>query len=151
MSGRKYEQYIVRKAMRPSELMNAGTSTSMTLPPMIFLNGDEPVKGSGQFLEMVWVWADGAAGTDPERPPHSHDFNEVFLFLGSDREHPEELGAEVELTIGSGDDAESYTINTSGCVFVPKGLVHLPIFFRNVKRPFLMVVTGSGVGSERKF
>jgi hypothetical protein len=151
MSSGKYEQYVVRKAMRPADLVNAGTSASMTLPPLIYLNGDEPIKGTNQFLEVVWVWADGSAGTDPERPPHSHDFNEVFLFLGADREHPEDLGAEVEFTLGTGDDAERYTLDTSGCVYIPKGIMHLPIFFRKVKRPFLMVIAGSGIGPERKF
>jgi len=90
MSGRKYEQYIVKEAMRPAELVNAGSSASRTLPPLIFLNGDRPVKGSNQFLEVVWVWAEGSTGTDPERPPHSHDFDELFIFLGSDCELPGE-------------------------------------------------------------
>ena len=149
MSGRKYEQYVVRTAMRPAETGDQGLAVFMTLPPLMFLNGDHPIQGSNQFMEAMWIWADGSTGTDPDRPPHAHDFDEVFLFLGSDCRNPEDLGADVEFILGTADDAETYTINTSSCIFIPKGLMHLPIYFRNVKRPFLMMVSGSNVGSER--
>jgi mannose-6-phosphate isomerase-like protein (cupin superfamily) len=148
MTERKYEKYIVPRAMRPKDFMDPMAAGFMTMPPLIFLNGDTPVKGSNQFLEVVWIWDEGAAAVNPDRPPHSHEFDEVFVFLGANREDPDELGGEVEFWLGEGKDTEKYHFTTSTCIFVPRGLVHLPMIFKNVKRPFLLVTMGVNMGKE---
>ena len=148
MKEKKYEKYIVREAMRPEDFMDPMVADFMTMPPLIFLNGDKPIKGSNQFLEVVWIWAEGAAAVNPDRPPHSHEFDEVFIFLGSNREDPDDLGGEVEFWLGKGEDTEKYLLTTSTCIFVPRGLVHLPMIFKKVKRPFLLVTMGVNMGRE---
>ena len=148
MAGNKYAQYVVNKAMRPKDFMDEMAASFMTMPPLIFLNGDVPVKGSNQFLEVVWIWAEGAAAINPDRPPHSHEFDEVFVFLGGNSEDPDDLGGEVDFWLGEGEDTEKYTFTTSTSIFVPRGLVHLPMIFKNVKRPFLLVTVGINMGKE---
>ncbi len=148
MSENKYEKYIVRKAMRPGDFLDPMVADFMTMPPLIFLNGDVPVKGSNQFLEVVWIWSEGAAAVNPDRPPHSHEFDEVFIFLGSNPEDPDDLGGEVEFWLGEGEDTEKYLLDTSTCIFVPRGLVHLPMIFKKVERPFLLVTVGLNMGRE---
>jgi len=148
MSGKKYEKYVVSKAMRPKDFMDEMAAGFMTMPPLIFLNGDVPVKGSNQFLEVVWIWAEGAAATNPKRPPHSHEFDELFVFLGNNSKDPDDLGGEVEFWLGEKEDTEKYNFTTSTSIFVPKGLVHLPMIFKNVKRPFLLVTVGINMGKE---
>src|SRR3972149_379139 len=148
MAGKKYEKDVVRGAMRPKDFMDEMAAGFMTMPPLIFLNGDVPVKGSNQFLEVVWIWAEGAAATNPKRPPHSHEFDELFVFLGSNREDPDDLGGEVEFWLGEKEDTEKYHFTTSTSTFVPRGLVHLPMIFKNVKRPFLLVTVGINMGKE---
>src|SRR4030067_2316657 len=100
MAGNKYAKYVVPHAMRPKDFMDEMAAGFMTMPPLIFLNGDVPVKGANQFLEVVWIWAEGAAAVNPKRPPHSHTFDELFVFLGSNPEDPDDLGGEVELGLG---------------------------------------------------
>jgi len=148
MKEKKYEKYIVREAMRPEDFMDPMVADFMTMPPLIFLNGDKPIKGSNQFLEVVWIWAEGAAAVNPDMPPHSHEFDEVFIFLGSNREDPNDLGGEVEFWLGKGEDTEKYLLTTSTCIFVPRGLVHLPMIFKKVTRPFLLVTMGVNMGRE---
>lgn len=148
MAGRKYEKYVVRQAVRPADFLDPMAAGFMTMPPLIFLNGDKPIQGSNQFLEVVWIWAEGAAALNPDRPPHSHGFDEIFIFLGSNREDPDDLGGEVEFWLGQGDDTEKYHFTTSTCIFVPRGLVHLPMIFKNIKRPFLLVTFGVNMGKE---
>ena len=148
MAEKKYEKYIVRKALRPRDFLDPMAAGFMTMPPLIFLNGDKPVMGSNQFLEVVWIWDEGAAAVNPDRPPHSHEFDEVFVFLGSNREDPNDLGGEVEFWLGEGKDTEKYLLNTSTCIFVPRGLVHLPMIFTKVKRPFLLITFGVNMGRE---
>lgn len=148
MAGRKYEKYVVRQAMRPQDFLDPMAAGFMTMPPLIFLNGDKPIKGSNQFLEVVWIWAEGAAALNPDRPPHSHEFDEIFVFLGSSRDDPDALGGEVEFWLGEGADTEKYHFDTSTCIFVPRGLVHLPMIFKNIKRPLILVTFGVNMGKE---
>jgi hypothetical protein len=148
MVGNKYAKYVVPRAMRPKDFMDEMVAGFMTMPPLIFLNGDIPVKGSNQFLEVVWIWAEGAAAINPNRPPHSHEFDELFVFLGSNFKDPNDLGGEVEFWLGEKEDTEKYHFSTSTSIFVPRGLVHLPMIFKNVKRPFLLVTVGINMGKE---
>jgi len=73
-----------------------------------------------------------------------HTVDEIFLFLGTDPEDPSDLGGEVEFWIGRGEDAEKHIITKSSCVFIPAGLVHAPIVFRKVRRPFKEIVIFTG-------
>lgn len=65
---------------------------------------------------------------------------EMSLFIGTNPEDPTDLGGEAECWFGEGEDAEKYIITKTSCVFFPPGLVHLPIYFRKVERPFVYVV-----------
>ena len=148
MTGNKYEKYVVRQAMRPESFLDPMVADLMTMPPLIFLNRDNPVQVSNQFLDVVWIWNEGAAAINPDRPPHSHEFDEIFIFLGINREIPNDLGGEVEFLLGEGEDTEKYLLNTSTCIFVPRGLVYLPMIFKKVKQPFLLVTVGVNMGKE---
>lgn len=71
---------------------------------------------------------------------HAHDFDQLFLFLSTDPHDTLNLGGEVELWLGEGDEAEKFTITKAAGEWVPAGLVHNPHYFRQVDKPFLMVV-----------
>jgi len=145
----KYDQYVNRHALRPPKYLDPNSVKHTTMPPMIFWDGDVPAN-THQFLEAMWVFADGAGGVTQGRSTHFHkEFDEVFLFLSSDSTNPDgELGAEIDFTMGEDPDhTELYHFNTSTSVFVPRGVVHLPIYFKQVKRPFLIVTLGINAGS----
>lgn len=144
----KYERYIIRQPVRDPKFFDKLAAGFMTMPPLLFLNGHEPIKEADHFAEAIWVFADGTSEGDPERQPHSHTFDELFMFLGTDREKMNELGGEVELWMGEGDEAEKYVVNTSSSIFVPKGVMHLPLIFRNVKKPFLMITICFNMGAQ---
>jgi hypothetical protein len=71
---------------------------------------------------------------------HTHPFDEMFLFLGTDPCDTLDLGGEAEFWLGEGDGAEKFTINKATGVFVPAGLAHNPLYFKKVKNPFMVVV-----------
>ncbi len=146
MTEKKYEQYVIGQPMRVPKFDDKLAAGFMTMPPLLFLNGDVPIQGAGQFAEAIWVWADGSSVNDPDRQPHSHRFDELFMFLGSDRDNMLDLGGEVELWLGEGETAEKYVLRATSSVFVPRGVVHLPLIFRNVKRPFLMMTVCFNIG-----
>lgn len=148
MTIKKYEQYIRRQPMRQNEFFDKLATAFMTMPPLLFLNGDIPLKGVDQFAEVIWVFADGTSVNDPDRPPHSHDFDEFFMFLGTNQKEMSDLGGEVEIWLGKGKEAEKYILNTTSSVFVPRGVTHLPLIFRNVKRPFIMITICFNIGNK---
>jgi len=77
---------------------------------------------------------------------HAHDFDQLFLFLGTDPHDTLNLGGEVEFWLGEGNDAERFNITKATGEYVPAGLVHNPHYFRCVDKPFLMVVISMASG-----
>ena len=65
---------------------------------------------------------------------HSHDFDEVIGFGGTNRNYPRELGGEIEFLMGG----ERHTITKTCLIFVPKGVEHCPITLRRIDTPIFM-------------
>jgi hypothetical protein len=86
-------------------------------------------------FDMNFTWA-FHKGTGPwhARDPHVHPYDEILLFVGCDPDHPEYLGAEIE--IGMGEELEKHVFDTSTVVVAPKNLVHCPIITRRVDKPY---------------
>lgn len=75
--------------------------------------------------------------TVSEHPPHKHDVDEFLFYLGGDPNDILDFGAEIELTLGEGKDKEVHTITATSIVYIPRGLVHLPMKFKKVDKPVL--------------
>jgi len=69
--------------------------------------------------------------------PEVHDFDQVLIFMGSDPRNIGDLGAQVELCLGSG--REKHMITTSTAVFVPKGTPHMPATTLRMDRRFILM------------
>jgi len=78
-----------------------------------------------------WFW---------QHRPMYHPHNEAYLFLPTDISNPLDLGGEEHLWLGLGDCAEEHVITKPTLVWIPKGLVHTPHMFKNVRKPFLKIV-----------
>jgi hypothetical protein len=68
-------------------------------------------------------------------PSHKHDVEEYIWFHGGDPQNVMDFGAEIEITLGEGKNAEKHIIDKSSVVYIPKGLAHLPIKFKKVDKP----------------
>jgi hypothetical protein len=71
----------------------------------------------------------------PGHPSHVHDVDEYLFFMGGDPTNILDFGAEVELTLGTGEDQEKHIIDTPSIVYIPKGLAHLPMVYKKVDKP----------------
>jgi len=60
------------------------------------------------------------------------------------------LGGEVEFWLGEGTEAEKFVITKATGEWVPAGVVHNPHYFRQVDKPFLMVVISMTPDYNRK-
>ncbi|MBN1322356.1 MAG: hypothetical protein JXA87_16115 [Thermoleophilia bacterium] len=135
-----FEEYVIRSPMR--EAGPAYVVTGRQLPSMTYLSRTQ-VNAANHYLEFGWIW------DVPSRPlPRMrHDnYSEMVLHFGSDPDHPEDLGGTMEF--GIGDDTPEF--DTTYCVYVPKGLEHGPLKWKQVQGPMaeLAMMLGAGVWAE---
>ena len=75
----------------------------------------------------------GRMNPELQKRPHTHPFDEVLFFLGSDTNDMTRLGVEAEIRMGP--EEEKHIISVPTAVVVPKGLPHCPITFLKVDNP----------------
>lgn len=146
----RYEKYVIRK---PAILVRDGEIYVDTVPetdelpvwdeldtgPRVIFSNDF-IKDATTKIEYGFITGDKNVGDGNDFNPHIHDYEEIFLFLGTDPTDTSRLGAEIEFWLGEGDDLEKVIINTSSAVYVPAGLAHFPQIWRNVQRPVMTMV-----------
>lgn len=121
---------------------------------------DEKVcDGAPLWVETFYAYAPGTGVAIPGELPatffgkelskdgmgqHSHnDFDELFLFFGSDCRDNTLLGGEVEMWLGDGDDAQKFIVNEPTAKWVPKGVAHNPWIVTKVydpQKPIIIMV-----------
>jgi hypothetical protein len=147
MAESRYEKYIVRKpALVRGDLSDEVPETDKipaqspvdTGPRVIF--SKSLVKDANSIVEYGYISGDTVVGNGQDFTPHKHDYEEIFLFLGTNAEDTTDLGAEVEFWVGEGDELEKVVFNTSSSIYIPPGVAHFPQIWRNVKRPVMTMV-----------
>ena len=117
------------KAMEDQEKEGKTLDRTMLLGIM-----DSIVPGCSLFAGCEILW--GLPGGKPVdiEIPHTHEFDEVIGFVGTNRDHPRDLGGEIEFLIGG----ERHTITKTCLIFVPKGVEHCPVTFKRIDTPIVM-------------
>jgi hypothetical protein len=149
MAESKYGKYII------SELNPPVTEAPWNPPPSAAGKGtggrvlylDSGRVPGAFYMECSWVMPRPAlteeeveAAKEIGPKAHTHDYDEIFGFIGTNHDDPYDLGAEVELWLGD----EKHIITKTSLVFVPAGLKHSPLIFRRVDRPVFNYTTGPG-------
>jgi len=136
-------KYIITEMPLPSKVDAAGQAAENAtlgekvqgmIRNMRSLN-DKVVKGS-YYTDVSWIMK-----ANPGKAwvtEHSHPFGEILGFFGSDPEHPDELNAVIEFSIGG----EKHVLTKSSLIFVPKHVKHCPLVIEKVDRPVLFFTTG---------
>jgi hypothetical protein len=137
MAERKYEKYIVTRPkpdLKLPEFRRAGSDIDPSAyTPLIYLDNDI-IKGAF-YVECVWFWK----GSDkPGVEAHTHPFDEVVAFFGTDPENPKDLCGEIEIWL----EDEQYLLTKSSLIFIPKGMKHCPMIVRRVDRPIFHFTVG---------
>jgi len=135
-----YEQYVVRSPMR--EAAPDHPVTGRQLPSMTYLSRTQVVPARN-YLEFSWIWDVPSSGIPKMR---HENYAEMVLHFGSDPASPEDLGG--TMIFGVGDDLLEF--DKTFCVYVPKGLVHGPLRWKEVHRPMieLALMLGAGTWTE---
>jgi hypothetical protein len=147
MAESKYGKYIISELKHPK--VEAAWS-----PPAVavgknktgrVLYMDNDIVPGSFYTECVWFMP----SLTQNRPPgsslvgtdtHTHDYDEIIAFIGTDLNDPYDLGGEIELWL----DDEKHTITKSSLIFVPAGLKHCPLKIIKVNRPIFHFTTGPG-------
>ncbi len=150
MSASRYEKYVVRK---PAIVQKVGdkyidvildsdkipdTTPEYTGPRVII--SKNAVKECNTVVEYCFVTGDTVIGTGSDFEPHKHNYEEIFIFMGTNPKDTTELGAEIEFYLGEGKDLEKLVFTKSSSVYVPPGVAHFPQVWKNVKKPVLTMV-----------
>jgi hypothetical protein len=134
-----YEQYVIRSPMRESgaHFLEGRQSPTMTYMSRIQVNI------ANYYIEFGWIWDI----VKPSIGEMRHEkYDEIVLHIGGDPDNPEDLGADMEF--GLGGDLLSF--NTSYGVFVPKGLRHGPLNWKNVRKPHIEMAIMLGAGTLKE-
>jgi hypothetical protein len=158
MAESKFEKYIVRK---PAVVVRVGDDYVDEIPktdeipvlnavntgPRVIFSSDL-IANARTKVEYGFITGDTTVGNGEDFVPHKHDYEEIFLFLGTDPKDTGKLGAEVEFWLGEGNDLEKAVFTTSSAVFVAPGVAHFPQRWKNVRRPVMTMVIMPTVGER---
>ena len=137
MAEKKYEKYIITKTKSDLTLPDFRREALRTAPdvrtPMVYLD-DEVLKGAF-YVECVWFWK---GMEKPEVEAHTHPFDEVITFFGTNPDDPQDLCGEIEMWL----EDEQYILTKSCLLFVPKGMKHCPLHIKRVDRPIFHFTAG---------
>jgi uncharacterized RmlC-like cupin family protein len=147
MAASRYEKYVVRrpaivtgdnKDLIP-ETDDIPVSSTVDTGPRVMFSPDR-VKEANSIIEYGIISGDVTIGDGYVTEPHKHDYEEIFLFLGTDPKNTSDLGAEVEFWLGEGEEREKVVFTTSSSIYIPPGVAHFPQVWKNVKRPVMTIV-----------
>jgi hypothetical protein len=134
MSNLKNEKYIVTELKAPPASPEALARYAEFAKRILWMD-DNVVEGAFQ-MNCAWYLRPTRGITTP----HSHEYDEIIGFFGSNPEDPYELGGEIELWL----EDEQYILTRTSMVFVPKGMKHCPLILKRVDRPIFHFTTVSG-------
>lgn len=101
---------------------------------------DDDIIDGCHYFSVMWM---GPSSTRTMgHGPHTHPVPEVLVAIGSDPEHPEDLGAEFELYMG--EEMEKHIVNKSTLIYIPENTVHCPFTIKKAIRPFLFMQANYG-------
>lgn len=130
MAKLKYQKYILTDLKLPEDVQAKAAEYNQRATRILWLE-DFVIKGAPSII-CSWYWkATETEGT----PSHTHDFDEVIGFFGSDPQNPRDLGGEVEFWL----EDEKYILRKSCFIFAPRGLRHCPLRVIRVDRPIFFL------------
>jgi len=132
----KSNKYIVD---RPVQEVGVEKPVSGRHNPSTYMS-NKLVPGSNTYIEMGWIYA--MPDTNPYILEHTHDYDEIIVHIGNDSRNREDLGAEIDIVI----DGETFSIDKTSAVFVPKGVKHGPLTWKRVDRPHFEMTIMLGAG-----
>jgi hypothetical protein len=106
------------------------------------------VPGVKYYIEMGWTFGmPVSTKTSGAMPEMAHkNFDEIVLHIGGDADNPEDLGADIEFSIGG----QPLRFNTTSAMYIPKGVRHGPIKCLEYRKPHMVITIMCGAGTLKE-
>ena len=137
MTDSNFEKYLVKEPIRKGR--SDKDVRNRTFPPMTYMSDDQ-VAGIKYNVEFGWVW--GMPDPNPFLHERVGSYDEILLHIGGDHRNPEDLGADIEYSLGG----QVMSINSTGAVYIPRGLRHGPLRYKEFRHPHMRVSILLGTG-----
>ncbi|OGN98910.1 MAG: hypothetical protein A2Y58_04590 [Chloroflexi bacterium RBG_13_51_52] len=134
-----YEQYVIRSPMRESPGAISGQGRQS--PTMTYMS-ETQIQGIKTYIEFGWIWK----VTDTIREMKHDNFDEIVMHIGNDPDNPEDLGADMTFGLGG----EEMKFKTNYAMFIPKGVVHGPLIWHEVRRHHIEMAIMLGAGTLKE-
>jgi hypothetical protein len=151
MPKQKYLKNIITEDLMPPQpeeavkMMEDQAKKGLTLDRTLLLGIQDSILKGSFFCGCEWLWQLTGDGPVSIEYTHTHDFDEIIGFAGSNRNHPRDLGGEIEFWL----DGEPYTLTKTCYIFIPKGVNHCPIVLKRIDTPIFMFESGNDVVYEK--
>lgn len=138
MAKSEHGKYIITQPKKDLVVPDWGGNLSADRSTRMFYLDSEVIPGAF-YVEVVWFWpTDEKDDSSPD--PHTHEYDEVIGFFGTDPKDLNDLGAEIEFYI----DGERNLMRESFLAFVPAGILHCPLNILSIKKPVFHFATLPG-------
>jgi hypothetical protein len=82
-------------------------------------------------FQMNTAWYFAVPPRDPIYTEHSHDYDELIGWFGSNPDDPEDLGGVIEFSVGG----EAHRLTKTTMIWLPGGTSHNPVRILEVSKP----------------
>lgn len=144
-SGGRYGKYFVQELKEPPDMGTPGFRELYQKFAKRILWMDSDVCEGAFQMNTAWYFA--PAPRDPIFLEHTHSYDELIGFFGSDPDDPYDLGGVIEFTM----DGEARRLTRSTMIWCPAEMPHNPMRILEVERPifhFSVVMSPTYAGSE---
>ena len=150
MAESRYGKYIIYEPKRNVKLPEFRGDSGKPPPDiesktthMMYI--DSEVVDGAFYSECAWFWPGSGTDQNPEaKPPpggaHTHPFDEIVGFFGTNPDDPHDLCGEIEMWL----EDEKFLLTRSFLIYVPAGMKHCPLVIRKVDRPIFHFTAGPG-------
>jgi quercetin dioxygenase-like cupin family protein len=138
------KKYINIELKEEVRLKEAANPPGKRIMDHIIWMDNEVIPGA-MYSEVVWFWP-GVIGPPEEQrkkpglAEHTHPFDEVLAYLGTDPKDPYDLGGEIEFWLGG----RQFNMTKSFLVYIPAGMKHCPLRHITINRPIFHFTMGPG-------
>jgi hypothetical protein len=151
MPKQKYLKNIITEDLMPPQpaegtiMMEKQAKEGRTLDRTLLLGIQDSILKKSFFAGCEWLWQLTGNGPVSIEYTHTHDFDEIIGFAGSNRNHPRDLGGEIEFWM----DGEPYTLTKTCFIFIPRGVKHCPVVLKRIDTPIFMFEAGNDTVYEK--
>lgn len=124
----EYGKYIIQDLQDPQAGSPEFREMYKKFSNRILWMDNNVVEGAFQ-MNTAWYYA--VPEKDPVFEEHTHNYDELIGFFGSNPEEPYNLNAEIELAI----NGEWHKINRTSMIYVPANMGHMPLSIKKVDKP----------------